>query len=96
MGEEDFWIPRNLDAPPLLFIWEADIAMFYFIWILLGLAFDMFVLGLIFAVIFGRGYARLKEEGGKGLIVKLLYWYTPSDLWVSKSLPSHYREFIGG
>jgi conjugal transfer pilus assembly protein TraL len=96
MGEEDFWIPRKLDASPLFFIWEADIAMVYVVWILLGGVLNMILLGIFFALVFGRGYARLKEEGGKGLIIKLLYWYTPSEMWIAKSLPSHLREFVGG
>lgn len=96
MREDDFWIPRTLDAPSLFFIWEADIAFVYIIWFIMGGVLNMYLLGITFALVFGRGYVRLKEEGGKGLILKLLYWFTPSDLWISKSLPSHFREFIGG
>lgn len=92
----DYWIPRQLDAPPLFFMWEADVAMIYVFWIFMGAILNMFLLGLVMAIIFGRGYARLKEEGGRGLIMKLLYWYTPSDLWLSKKHPSYIREYIGG
>ena len=56
----------------------------------------MFLLGLVLAIVFGRGYATLKEEGGRGLLMKILYWYTPSELWLSKRIPSHIREYIGG
>lgn len=94
--EDDFWIPRNLDATPLLFIWELDTAMIYIVWLILGGVLGMFWLGLVFAIVFGRGYARLKEEGGTGLILKILYWYTPSELWLSNHLPSNIREYIGG
>jgi hypothetical protein len=29
-------------------------------------------------------------------LMKLLYWYTPSDMWLSKKLPSFVREYLGG
>ncbi len=92
---DDYWIPRTLDAPPLFFIWEADNAMLFIFWVIMGAVINMFWLGLFFAVLFSRGYARLKEEGGKGLIMKILYWYTPSDIWLSRRMPSHIREYFG-
>lgn len=93
---EDFWIPRNLDASPLLFIWEADIAFVHMAWIVLGGVLNMLAVGLVFSIMVGRAYARLKEEGGPGLLLKILYWYTPSEWWLSKDLPSNIREYIGG
>lgn len=95
MDDKEYWMPKNLDAPPLFFVWEADTAVLWIFWVFMGAMLNMFVLGLAFAVIFSKGYSYLKEEGGKGLIMKLLYWYTPSDMWVDKA-PSHIREYIGG
>lgn len=96
MDEEDFWIPRHLDAPPLLFMWEADSAILVIVCILIGGLLNMFLMGVVLAVVLGRGYAHLKEEGGRGLIMKILYWYTPSDVWLTRRIPSHIREYIGG
>jgi conjugal transfer pilus assembly protein TraL len=96
MDEEEYWIPRHLDAPPLLFLWEADSAILVVFWLIVGGVLNMFLLGLVLAIVFGRGYATLKEEGGRGLLMKILYWYTPSELWLSKRIPSHIREYIGG
>ena len=53
------------------------------------------VLGFIAAFVFGRLYAYLKEEGGKGLLTRILYWYTPSSYWLSHYLPSYAREYLG-
>lgn len=93
---EDYWIPRTLDAPALFFIWEADLAVIFIVWSILGAI--MGGLGLIFGVLIGsicaRGYAKLKEEGGKGLILKILFWFVPSG-WASKDNPSHIREHVG-
>jgi len=95
MDEDIHWIPRNLDAPPLFFMFEMDTAMIWVVFILFGSMMNMFFLGLFLAWSVGNGYARLKEEGGSGLISKILYWYTPSEYWVSDQHPSHVREYIG-
>ena len=53
------------------------------------------ILGIVAAAIFGRFYAHLKEEGGRGLLPRILYWYTPSSYWLSQYLPSYAREYLG-
>lgn len=95
-NEQDYHIPTKLDAPPLFFLWEADSAVLVIAWVIIGALMNMPILGVVFAVVMGRGYAYLKEEGGRGLITKLLYWYTPSDVWLSKHASSNVREYIGG
>lgn len=94
--EQDYWIPRHLDAPNLFFIWEADSAFLFIVCVLLCAVLNMFVPGVILGIFACRGYSYLKEEGGRGLLMKLMYWYTPSDTWLSKKLPSYVREYIGG
>jgi len=96
MDEEDYWIPRELDAPRLFFIWEADSAMIFIICLLLGAMLSMYVASLLFAYVVTKGWIYLKDEGGRGLLMKFLYWYTPSHIWLSKRLPSFSREYIGG
>lgn len=94
--EEDYWIPRTFDAPRLFFVWEADTAMIFIIWVVLCAC--MGGLGIVFGISIGwlcaRGYSTLKEEGGRGLIMKIYFWFMPSGL-VSKKNPSHIREHIG-
>ncbi len=92
---EDYWIGRNLDAPQLFFMWEADRAYFAMLWVLGGMLMGSTILGVMAAMIFGRLYAQIKEEGGKGLLPRILYWYTPSSYWLSSYLPSCAREFLG-
>lgn len=96
MDDNDYWIPRNLDAPPLMFMWEADSAVLVIFCVILGGVLNMFLMGVVLAIVVGRGYAHLKDEGGRGLIMKILFWYTPSETWLSKHIPSHIREYIGG
>jgi PPP family 3-phenylpropionic acid transporter len=63
MKEDDFWIPRNLDASPLFFIWEADIAMVVIACMILGGILNMFLLGMVLAVMLGIvAFARVIPE----------------------------------
>ena len=94
--DDEYWIPRNLDAKPLFFLWEADSAMLVIFFLIIGGILNMFFLGVVLAIIFGHAYASLKEEGGRGLIMKILFWHTASEFWLSKRFPSHIREYIGG
>lgn len=96
MDQDDFWIPRNLDAAALFFLWESDSAMIVIVCLILGGVLNMFLLGVLLAFVIGKGYAYLKEEGGRGLFIKILYWFTPSEFVTGSRLPSHKREFIGG
>lgn len=95
MDNEDYWIPRNLDAPPLLFKWEADSAVLFVMMLILFGVLNMYLFGMFAAFLSCRGYSYMKEEGGRGLIMKTLYWYTPSEIMFSNKVPSHIREYIG-
>jgi len=79
-----------------MFVWNMDSFMLVTFWVLMGAMMNMFILGVVMAVIFGRGYARLREEGGRGLIIKIIFWYGPSDVWLSPHLASCNREYVGG
>ena len=95
-NNEDFWIPRTLDAPMLFFIWSADSAIVFIVWAILGAVMGGlgFLFGIVIGFFFFRSYERLKEEGGSGLMLKILYWFTPSQ-WASIRNPSHIREHVG-
>ena len=91
-----YWIPRTLDDPPLFFIWEFDSAAVFLLSFMLGLVADQFILGVTVGFLLTKGYVKLKEEGGLGLLQRFMYWHTPSEWWLTKSTPSHKREYIGG
>lgn len=93
MNRHDYHVPRTLNAPPMLFIFEADSAMVWGVWILLGAIMGMPLMGLMMAEVFRRLYGKLKNEGGRGLIMRLLYWYTPLNL--GNGINSEIREFTG-
>ncbi|MDD5394853.1 MAG: type IV conjugative transfer system protein TraL [Thiothrix sp.] len=94
-GQEKYLIPRRLDDMPQLFFWDADVAVIAIAFILLGGLFGLIIPGLILGVGIARAFSRLKHDGGKGMMVRFLYWYTPSDWWLKSRAASWQREFIG-
>jgi len=97
MSESHDLIPRTLDDPPLIFLWEVDTACIFIIWCILGAVLGN--VGLLFGVTIGficaKAYTRLKDEGGRRLICKIMYWFLPSSHFISKRHPSHIREHFG-
>lgn len=93
--EADFLIPRQLDAPRLMLKWELDSAIIFIVIIVLFGVLNMPITGLALALLFGKAYSYLKEEGGRGLIVRVIFWYFPST-WLTNIGVSHIREYHGG
>jgi conjugal transfer pilus assembly protein TraL len=97
---EKYFIPKQLDAPPMMLIFEADTATIFLLFLMVGFMFESVVALLGFCLsglAVARVYARLKSKFGPGVLLQLLAWYTPSNLWLGKKQPlqSHHRELIG-
>ena len=95
MDDAHFLIPRHLDDPPQFFLWDADEAMLVVFFVLLGALLGLIIPGALIGFLLGRGFARVKAEGGRGVIPRVLYWYTPSQWWLRSRAPSHVREYLG-
>lgn len=95
MDEEHYLIPRRLDDPPQFFFWDADEAMVVIVFTLIGALLGQIVPGVLSGVLLARGLARVKAQGGRGIIPRFLYWYTPSAWWFRGRAPSHVREYTG-
>lgn len=99
MDQARYLIPRHLDDPPMLFIWEGDTAGIFMLPFMLGYYMSSIytlAVGVIVGVIVAKWYANIKSDGGTGLILHWLYWYTPAVFW-SKwiHVPSDVREYHG-
>ena len=81
MDQREYLIPRYLDAPPM--------ALF------IGFFFKQLVICTIAGAVLARLYARSKAGGGRGTIMRFLYWYTPSRMFVKSRTESHERFFLG-
>ncbi|MDH5181919.1 MAG: type IV conjugative transfer system protein TraL, partial [Gammaproteobacteria bacterium] len=73
-----YMIPRHLDDPPMVFMWEADEAGTFIFLMLFGALFQQFIPGIVLGFFASRSLARIKQAGGRGLILRFLYWYTRS------------------
>jgi len=96
--DDRFYIPRTLDDPPLFFLWAFDEASLFIACALLGgmLGKELAILGVVMGWVAARGLARIKQQGGRGLLVRVLYWYIPSEWWFPTLTPSWAREYLGG
>ena len=95
MDAAHFVIPRRLDDPPQLFLWDADEAVLFLFLALLGALLGQAVAGIVLAWLVGRAFARVKAIGGRAIVVRWLYWHTPSAWWCRTRAASHVREHIG-
>ena len=95
MEVERYMIPRHLDDPPMVFMWDADEAGTFIFLMMFGAFFHQFIAGLVLGFLAARALARIKQAGGRGLILRFLYWYTRSDLWIKSRAPSFVREYTG-
>lgn len=94
MSAENYWIPRTLDDPPMLLFFQADTATIFLTVFLLMISFNA-LFAVVLAWLASRMYVQLKENGDKGLIMQICYWYTPSHLWLSRIWSSSIREYCG-
>lgn len=95
MEMERYLIPRHLDDSPMIFMWDADEAGTFIFLMLFGALFQQFIVGIVFGFLSARALARIKQAGGRGLILRFLYWYTRADLWIKCRAPSYIREYTG-
>jgi len=94
MDEKAFDIPRRLNDPPKLFLWDMDIAMLFSTCFILGAIAGSAILGSIVGGALGHYYGRLKSGKHPAYAVHLVYWYLP--IGKMKAVPpSHIREMLG-
>lgn len=95
MDQREFLIPRYLDAPPMALFVEADTAAVAFGFVFIGFFFKQLLICIVVGIVLARLYARSKAGGGRGTIMRFLYWYTPSRLFVKSRVASYERYFLG-
>jgi len=95
MDQREFLIPRYLDAPPMALFVEADTAAVAFGFVFIGFFFKQLLICTVVGIVLARLYARSKAGGGRGTIMRFLYWYTPSRLFVKSRVQSYERYFLG-
>jgi conjugal transfer pilus assembly protein TraL len=95
MDQREYLIPRYLDAPPMALFIEADTAAVAFAFVFIGFFFKQLLICTVAGIVLARLYARSKADGGRGTIMRFLYWYTPSRFFVRSRADSFERYFLG-
>ena len=93
MSEKPYFIPRRLDDPPLLFLWQADSVLLVVFFFILGCLLQVPVIATLLGLSVARAWGRLRESGSRGLLPALLYWYGP--FWLVGRPMSSVREYLG-
>lgn len=93
---DDTYIPRMINSGKVIFVWDADTFILavsvFVVFAMLGSV----ILALILSFFAVKGWVKLKEEDGAGLIVKLSYWFLWSNFLIRKNAPtSEIKEYIG-
>jgi len=96
VDRELYLIPRRLDDPPQFFFWDADEAILVIVFTLIGALLGLILVGLVVGLLAARGFARVKAEGGRGIVTRFLYWYTPSRWWLRRTLPARRHPSSNG
>ncbi|MFK7256828.1 type IV conjugative transfer system protein TraL [Acinetobacter baumannii] len=93
---DDTYIPRTINAGPVVFLWNADT---FSLWVIVFFIFAMLgniVVGAILGSLAVKAWARLKEEDGAGLVIRLIYWFFWSSFLARGNAPiSEIKEYIG-
>lgn len=97
MDESKYQIPKHLDDPPRWLFWTIDEAAALLAPFILGiLIFNQTLLGFMTGIITMILLKRLKGNEGSNYLLRLVYWYLPSELLNLKATPSsHIRHYIG-
>ena len=96
MSKQDLshYIPRRLDDSGKFLFWDLDVAFVALIGMILGVATEFRVLGIIFGIAMAIAYKKLKSGKHPGIASHLTYWFAglpaPDEL-----PPSHIRELNG-
>ena len=92
--DDRFYIPKSLDAPNLFIFIEADtfvVAMSVFVFVALINVYAAVPVSWIVA----NYFARKKSSGVRSRYLHILYWHTPSQIWLGHLHPSCQREYYG-
>ena len=85
-------IPRTLDRPTRVLGIPFDLVMIGICIYYLFVFFDSGVIGILAAVIGVNLYSRVRSRTLFRNIQRLVYWYLPSELSRSSSVPGHIRR----
>lgn len=75
-------IPRQIDDPVTLLLWQADEFVPFFLVLMLGMLGGQLLIALLLAVATLRAYRRFRDQRPDGIARDAAYW---AGLWPSRS-----------
>jgi conjugal transfer pilus assembly protein TraL len=92
-AELSHYLPLRLDEPSKFLFWSRDVAMIGLSGMLMGIAFDMPVIGISLGIAAAFGFSRLKSGHHPGMAAHMLYWL---GFMSPKGLPDSFLRELNG
>jgi conjugal transfer pilus assembly protein TraL len=90
-----YHVPRALDAPMKIFVWDFDVVMIFIVIYGLGLAMGAAIVPGIIGAFLAGAYSKIKSGRQQGYSIHLLYWHMPFSIGNKRTPPSCARNFVG-
>jgi conjugal transfer pilus assembly protein TraL len=88
-------IPKTIDNMTKLLFWDIDIAFSFLVGFGIGIALGQITIGSIIGAMVAWIFSKMRSGQARGYARHLLYWYMPINFTLSRTPPSHLREYIG-
>ncbi len=95
MNDYDTLIPRRLDTPARILVWDPSQVGLLVTFVFLGIALHNPILWILIGLIVNFIYGKLFGSKPRGFMAHWSYWHTPLRIGFGCLPPSSFREFIG-
>lgn len=90
---KEFRVPRRLDDPPFLLFWRIDSVIVVTVFFVLGTLLQIPLAATLLGIVLARLWARVRDDGKRGMLGGICYWYTP--VWLRGRPLSYVQEYHG-
>ena len=94
MLEQNLYIPRRLNDPPKLFVFEADAALLFLSCMFFGIMSKQLSIGIVAGAVLSYYYSKSKSGKHPAFMLHIFYWILPIKV-LMRCPPSSIREFLG-
>lgn len=95
MQDENTLIPRRLDTPARILVWDPNQVVLLVSFVFLGIALKNPLLWIVVGLAVNFVYGQLFGSKPPGYMARWAYWFLPVRVGYSCMPPSSQREFIG-
>jgi TraL protein. len=95
MNDLDTLIPRRLDMPARILVWDPSQVGLLVAFVFLGIALHNPIMWIGFGLFINFIYGRVISNKPRGFVSSWFYWILPFRAGYTRIPPSSFREFIG-